>query len=170
MKLLKKTFERASMKSVVTYINSGNILFTQDSLSKLEVSHILEEAIQKDFGLQIKVLIRAIDEFNIIINNLRESWKNNQYMKSNVMFFWDEIDDKSVNDKLQIKPGIDYVKYVTGAILWSVDTLIMFMLRGVLFVHQEFSFYHKILIYFLITFGGYVASSVVLIGRFAMGK
>ncbi|MFA1820369.1 DUF1697 domain-containing protein [Virgibacillus oceani] len=121
MKLLQKTFERAGMKSVVTYINSGNIIFTQDSLSKLEVSHILEEAIQKDFGLQIKVLIRTFDEFKIIMNSLPESWKNDQHMKSGVMFLWDEIDDKSVIDKLQIKPGIDYVKYVTGAILWSVD-------------------------------------------------
>lgn len=121
MKLLQKTFERAGMKSVVTYINSGNIIFTQDSLSKLEVSPILEEAIHKDFGLQIKVLIRTLDDFKIIMSSLPASWKNDQHMKSDVMFLWNEIDDKSVIDKLQIKSDIDHVNYVTGAILWSVD-------------------------------------------------
>jgi len=42
-------------------------------------------------------------------------------MKSDVMFLWDEIDDESVLENLVIKPTIDTVIYVPGAILWSVD-------------------------------------------------
>lgn len=42
-------------------------------------------------------------------------------MKSDVLFLWDDVNDESVLDKLVIKPEIDTVKYVTGAILWSVD-------------------------------------------------
>ena len=37
MKLLKLTFERVGMKSVKTYINSGNIIFINDGLSKTEI-------------------------------------------------------------------------------------------------------------------------------------
>lgn len=40
-------------------------------------------------------------------------------MRSDVLFLWDEIDDESVLNKLVIKPEIDTVKYVPGAILWS---------------------------------------------------
>ncbi len=47
--------------------------------------------------------------------------KNDKDMKSDVMFLWDEIDDESVLENLVIKPNIDTVKYVPGAILWSVD-------------------------------------------------
>ncbi|MFD2129972.1 DUF1697 domain-containing protein [Pseudogracilibacillus auburnensis] len=121
MKMLKQTFERVGMTSVKTYINSGNIIFTYDSLSKSEISHLLEEAICKDFGLQIKILIRSFDAMKIIIDALPETWKNDQNMKSDVLFLWDDLDSETVLSKLVIKPGIDTVTYVNGAILWSVD-------------------------------------------------
>lgn len=121
MKLLKQTFERVGMKSVVTYINSGNIIFTHDDLAKTEITDMLEEAIHADFDLQIKVLVRSLDDFKIMMNVLPDSWKNDQHMRSEVLFLWDDIDDESVLSKLTIKPEIDTVKYVNGAILWSFD-------------------------------------------------
>lgn len=121
MKLLKQTFERVGMNDVVTYINTGNIIFSSNSPTKTELSMILEEAIHLDFGLNIKVVIRTIDEIKEIINSIPDSWKNDTDMKSDVMFLWDEIDDESVLTNLVIKPDIDTVKYVPGAILWSID-------------------------------------------------
>ena len=47
MKLLKQTFEQAGMNDVVTYINTGNIIFSYKDHSKTELSTILEEAIHK---------------------------------------------------------------------------------------------------------------------------
>ncbi|MFT9845960.1 DUF1697 domain-containing protein [Aneurinibacillus sp. REN35] len=121
MKLLKKTFERVGMGSVVTYINSGNIIFTVNGQSKTTISYILEEAIHTDFGLQIKVLVRSFDDIKKVIHSLPESWTNDQQMRSDVLFLWDEIDDESVLTNLVIKPEIDTVKYAPGAILWSIE-------------------------------------------------
>ncbi|MFT4416201.1 DUF1697 domain-containing protein [Fredinandcohnia humi] len=121
MKLLKKTFERVGMNDVVTYINTGNIIFSYKDTSKTELSSILEEAIHHDFGLQIKVVVRSVDDVRGIINAIPGTWKNDNDMKSDVMFLWDEIDDESVLESLVIKPNIDMVIYVPGAILWSVD-------------------------------------------------
>ncbi|WP_102273010.1 DUF1697 domain-containing protein [Cytobacillus massiliigabonensis] len=121
MKLLKQTFEQVGMNNVLTYINTGNIIFSCEGPSKTELSRILEEAIQVDFGLQIKVVIRSFDDIKRIIDAIPDTWKNDKDMKSDVMFLWDEIDDESVLLDLVIKPNIDTVKYVPGAILWSVD-------------------------------------------------
>ncbi|KKI90019.1 hypothetical protein WQ54_23120 [Bacillus sp. SA1-12] len=121
MKLLKMTFEQVGMNNVVTYINTGNIIFSYNGLSKTELSRILEEAIHNDFGLQIKVVVRNVDDVRGIINAIPDTWKNDKEMSSDVMFLWDEIDDESVLENLAIKPNIDTVKYVPGAILWSVD-------------------------------------------------
>ncbi|KGR77967.1 DUF1697 domain-containing protein [Ureibacillus sinduriensis] len=121
MKLLKQTFEQVGMIDVVTYINTGNIIFSYNNLSKAEISSILEEAIYNDFGLQIKVVIRNLDDVRRIINAIPDTWKNDKEMTSDVMFLWDEIDDESVLENLVIKPNIDTVKYVPGAILWSID-------------------------------------------------
>ncbi|MFE8697550.1 DUF1697 domain-containing protein [Cytobacillus sp. FJAT-53684] len=121
MKMLKQTFEQVGMNDVVTYINTGNIIFSYDNASKIELSSILEEAIHNDFGLQIKVVVRSVDDVRGIINAIPDTWKNDKEMKSDVMFLWDEIDDESVLENLVIKPNIDTVKYVPGAILWSID-------------------------------------------------
>ncbi|USK36537.1 DUF1697 domain-containing protein (plasmid) [Bacillus sp. F19] len=121
MKLLKKTFEQVGMNDVVTYINTGNIIFSYNSLSKTELSSILEEAIHNDFGLQIKVVVRSVDDVRRIINGIPDTWKNDKDLTSDVMFLWDDIDDETVLENLVIKPNIDTVKYVPGAILWSVD-------------------------------------------------
>lgn len=121
MKLLKQTFEKVGMNDVVTYINTGNIIFSFKGISKTELSRILEEAIHNDFELQIKVVVRSVDDIRGIINAIPTTWKNDMNMTSDVMFLWDEIDDESVLENLVIKPNIDSVKYVPGAILWSVD-------------------------------------------------
>ncbi|WP_099355097.1 DUF1697 domain-containing protein [Fredinandcohnia onubensis] len=121
MKVLKQTFERVGMKDVVTYINTGNIIFSSNDQSKTELSRILEEAIHDDFGLRIKVVVRSIDDVRGIIQAIPDTWKNDKDMKSDVMFLWDEIDDETVLENLVMKPTIDTVKYVPGAILWSIE-------------------------------------------------
>ncbi|WP_071395026.1 DUF1697 domain-containing protein [Bacillus tuaregi] len=121
MKLLKQMFERVGMQDVVTYINTGNIIFFNKEHSKAELASMLEEAICKGFGLKIKVVIRSVDEVKVIIRAIPETWKNDKEMSSDVMFLWDEIDDETVLESLVIKQEIDTVTYVPGAILWSVD-------------------------------------------------
>ncbi|RXZ78574.1 DUF1697 domain-containing protein [Paenibacillaceae bacterium] len=121
MKTLKKTFESVGMSNVVTYINSGNIIFTCPNHSRAELPRILEEAITADFGLQIRVMVRSIEDLTIIMQSLPDSWTNDQSMKSDVLFLWDDINEASVLEQLTIKPDIEKVLFVPGAILWSVD-------------------------------------------------
>lgn len=121
MKQLKAAFEQAGMKDVVTYINTGNIIFTDQEHAKNELSAILEKAILEHFGLTIKVLIRSMDDYREMMQSLPESWLNDQTMKSDVLFLWDDIDDEAVLDMLPFRPEYDRVIYAPGAILWSVD-------------------------------------------------
>ncbi len=121
MKLLQKTFEDAGMFSVTTYINSGNIVFINNNDNEADISGILEDAINKDFNLSIKVLIRSMEKFKRVIKYLPKDWKNDNETRSDVLFLWKEIDNKSLIDKLTISPGIDIVRYIPGAILWKAD-------------------------------------------------
>lgn len=121
MKLLKKAFEQAGMSHVVTYINSGNIIFTNQEHAKNELPRILEEAILGEFGLPIKVVVRNLEEYSAMMQSLPDSWSNDQTMKSDVLFLWEEFDNESSLEQLHIRPEVDRVIYVPGAILWSVD-------------------------------------------------
>ncbi|TWT05346.1 DUF1697 domain-containing protein [Planococcus sp. CPCC 101016] len=121
MKKLKQAFEEAGMSSVTTYINSGNIVFVDNNFSTDQLAPILEEAIYSHFGLQSNVLIYNSEEFQGIARAIPENWSNDQQMKSDALFLWEDVDGETVLDQLVIKPDIDRVRYVPGAILWSVD-------------------------------------------------
>lgn len=120
MKELKEAFEQAGMSSVKTYINSGNIVF-KDARNKEQVTLVLEEAIFKHFKLRIKVLVYSFDEYSRIAQAIPTEWANDERLKSHVLFLWQQADDERVLEQLLLKPGIDRVQYVPGAILWSVD-------------------------------------------------
>lgn len=120
MKLLKKAFENAGMEAVVTYINSGNVVFNDTGHTKPELAVLLEKAVYDEFGLNIKVLIRDMKDFERMMEILPESWKNDEVMKCDVLFLEDSFDREDLLTELAIKPSIDTVLYSPGAILWSV--------------------------------------------------
>ena len=120
MKLLKTTFERVGMMDVETYINTGNIIFSSNDSSKDQLSQILEQAIHDDFGLQIKVMVRSIDDVRGIIEAIPDTSKNDKDMKSDVMFLWEDVASPDVLDQLTIRSEIDKVKYIDGTVIWHV--------------------------------------------------
>lgn len=120
MKKLKQAFEEAGMSLVTTYINSGNIIFADNSHLKEQLAPIFERAIDSHFNLKINILIYDENEFQKIAEAIPENWSNDQQMKSDVLFLWQDVDEETVLDGLTIKPDIDQVIYVPGAILWAV--------------------------------------------------
>lgn len=120
MKLLKENFEYAGMENVSTYLNTGNVIFKQDNRSEEEIVSILEAGIAREFGFDIKIVICSIDEITLVIDTLPETWINDPNMKSDVLFLGDEVDAESILEELIIKPEIDTVIYIPGAILWSI--------------------------------------------------
>lgn len=121
MKDLKQTFLRSGMESVVTYINSGNVMFMDEDHTKDQIADILEKAIEEDFGLNIKVLIVSLEDFEELMKVLPTSWKNDKDMKADVIFLWEESSKEDLRELLTIKPDIDTVIFARSAILWSVS-------------------------------------------------
>jgi uncharacterized protein (DUF1697 family) len=121
MKILKDAFERVGMNDVRTYINSGNVIFTDNLHTAKEITKKLEDIIKETFGFAVKVLLRDQDQIWAIAAVLPESWQNNSDMRCDVMFLGDDIDNSEIVDSLTVKPEIEDVRYVPGAILWRVD-------------------------------------------------
>lgn len=121
MPRLKTVFEKAGLEEVQTYINTGNVIFQSQSQKPKELVKILEQAIETEFGFHVKVLLRSKKEFDKVVAALPDEWTNDASMKTDIMFLWEEIDDKKILDQLTINPDIDQILYVKGAILWNVD-------------------------------------------------
>ncbi|MES2437127.1 MAG: DUF1697 domain-containing protein [Patescibacteria group bacterium] len=120
MSRLKKLFESMGYTNVLTYINSGNIIFetkgTTEALAKT-----IDAAIEKEFKIPVTVVVRTQKEIEKLDDAVPATWVNDESMKTDIMFLWKEFDSKDVVKQLTIKPDIDDVKYLPGAIVWRVD-------------------------------------------------
>lgn len=121
MPRLRATFEGLGLTRVKTYINTGNVIFHDDSRSPDALVSMLEQAIEQEFGFAVKVLLRDRPAIETTVRALPDSWVNNDTMKCDVMFLWEQADQPQVLERLRIKPEIEDVVYVPGAVIWRVD-------------------------------------------------
>ncbi|HTO14729.1 MAG TPA: DUF1697 domain-containing protein [Edaphocola sp.] len=119
MKQLKATFESIGLRKVVTYINSGNIIFEDNTKKAADLVSSIEQAIKTDFLLDIKVILRSFDRLQTICQKLPKDWVKNEIMRTDILFLWDAIDLPNIVEQLPITK-IDNVIYTPGAILWNV--------------------------------------------------
>ncbi len=70
METLREILAALDFQIVKTYINSGNVIFETDETADKELAAKIETAIETEFALKIKVIVRTISEIeNIIANN-----------------------------------------------------------------------------------------------------
>ena len=120
MKRLKNTFELLGFTNVVSYINSGNIVFEDFSRGQDIIINEIEKAIKQEFQLEIKVLVRNLDNIETICRELPATWLKNVLMRTDVMFLWEKFDRPETKEQLKINP-VDNVMYLPGALLWNVE-------------------------------------------------
>ncbi|AFA47200.1 DUF1697 domain-containing protein [Acetobacterium woodii] len=121
MKQLKETFHRLGLESVVTYINSGNVIFFDEQHSKEVLENKLRQEICKEYDLDIPVLIRSLVDFEDLMQILPEDWKNDEMMKCDVLFLETGLKAGLVMTKLTVKPDIDNALQGDDVIIWSVQ-------------------------------------------------
>lgn len=70
METLREVFSNAlQFQNVKTYINSGNVIFETLEMDDKKLAAKIEPAIEKQFALKIRVMVRTIDEIKSIIEN-----------------------------------------------------------------------------------------------------
>jgi uncharacterized protein (DUF1697 family) len=120
MKKLKAVFEALGFDDVVTYINSGNVVFATKKMSVATLEKKIETAIETEFGFPVAVLVR--DEKNIatICKGIPIQWVNNAEMRTDVLFLWNEIDSSKIVKEFEVNAGIEHLKYIDGAVVWDI--------------------------------------------------
>lgn len=89
METLREVFAALGFENVKTYINSGNVIFETRKTDDKKLAAKIENAIEKEFALKIKVIVRSINEIeNIIeINPFVGQFENDKDVH---VFFLDE--------------------------------------------------------------------------------
>ncbi|GCE15864.1 DUF1697 domain-containing protein [Tengunoibacter tsumagoiensis] len=69
MDMLKELHASLGFTDVITYIQSGNVIFTSNETDSLTLTQRIEEGFQQKFGFRSSVIIRTVDELQQIIDN-----------------------------------------------------------------------------------------------------
>lgn len=66
---LADLYNNLGFSDIITYIQSGNVIFKyKNNATNKSLSQLIEKAIVKKYSFEVPVLVRSIDEFEAIIN------------------------------------------------------------------------------------------------------
>ena len=119
MKQLKTAFTEAGFSDVLTYINSGNVIFSSE-LDETAAQAACESLIAKAFGLSIAVAILTADELADALAHAPGWWGNAPNAKHNAIFVIPPATAKAICAEVgEIKPEYEKCAYHGKLIFWS---------------------------------------------------
>lgn len=95
---LRASCERLGYTNVRTYINSGNIVLDSADADAGKIASQIHNAIRDDFGLDVSVMVRSMEELQQVIANNPFDGRFESHKDMHVFFLADELPD----DKLEL--------------------------------------------------------------------
>ena len=117
---LKECVAALGHDDVRTYIASGNVLFESRERSGAKLDAQLERAIEQQFSLSVRVVVRSARELQRIAERVPEDWLDAPDLRVTVAFLLRGHDAHAVARTLTPKPEIDEVVTAPGALIWAI--------------------------------------------------
>lgn len=121
MKKLRAVFEVAGFLNVMTYINSGNVIFESGRSDIEKILVALGAAIKREFKFEVPIVIRESGNIQKLAKMIPAEWKNDESQKTDILFLWLEFDNKKSLELIKKTVGVDNIAYIDGAIVWNID-------------------------------------------------
>ncbi|GLB27840.1 hypothetical protein LXJ15735_40810 [Lacrimispora xylanolytica] len=117
---LKKMFEEMGYQNVVTYINSGNIVFSSNIDMEEAIKKNCELAIKNYFNLAITVTIISEKDLSDALSHAPTWWDQDAQSKHNAIFVIPPATAEEVIDMVgHSKPEYEQVSFYGQVIFWS---------------------------------------------------
>ena len=114
---LKNMISKLGYENVITYINSGNIIFDANDnkeIVRVKISHMLET-----FPFSINKVILTQEEYLDEISNLPEWWSE-ELFRRDILFYSDEVDYSVMKERIKMMPLNDeMVHFGKRAVFWG---------------------------------------------------
>lgn len=120
MKELKELLEKNGFQDVVTYINSGNIIFSSDNPDIEFLKRNCEALIFEKFKLELSLMVISAEELIEALNNAPDWWGADKESKHNAIFVISPTTvDEVFKEVGEIKPEYEKVSSFGKVIFWS---------------------------------------------------
>ena len=114
---LKDAITGLGYENVITYINSGNIIF--NSTENIGVVNDKISQILNSYPFKINKVILTKQEYIEELKNL-PSWWNDDFYRKDVLFYSEDIDFSSLKERIKIMPLNDeMVHFGKRAVFWG---------------------------------------------------
>lgn len=105
---LKSAFEAMGLLNVITYIQSGNVLFQSDEKDKNKLTDKIEKGLSKTFKYESKLVIISHKELKEIINEAPRGFgKEPDTFRYDVIFLKEPLTSKEAMQSVSVKEGVD---------------------------------------------------------------
>ncbi len=120
MSELKKVLEENNYQNVVTYLNSGNVIFENN---KENIAENISKIIKDNFYLDIPVFVITETKLEDILNNAPDWWgTDNKEIYDNLIFIMSPTNFEDVYKTIgEPSEGIDKINNYNNSVFWSFD-------------------------------------------------
>ncbi len=119
MAALAECFQGAGMTDVVTYIQSGNVVFTSGAAAAA-VCEELERAIERSFGMKVPVMLRTDRQLKRVVVAAPAGFgEDPETYRYDVIFLAPSVSAAAALKIVPHKPGVDEVHAGTGVLYFS---------------------------------------------------
>jgi len=119
MKLLKYQLEGIGLMNVMTYLNSGNVLF-ETGINLNELNAMIGSMLENEYGQKISVLIKTSEEIIKIRDSIPNEWQNDETQQTYVAYLFKDVANPELINELPIKRQYIEIKYAFEAIIWNI--------------------------------------------------
>jgi len=117
---LKSSFERQGFQNVVTYINSGNVIFDSDTTDEAVLKAVCEKRISADFGLNIVVCLISGTELVDVLAHAPLWWNKEPGSRHDAFFVIPPMTAVEVCTHVgEVKSEYEKVDHYGKVIFWS---------------------------------------------------
>jgi uncharacterized protein (DUF1697 family) len=115
---LKACFQDMGFTDVVTYIQSGNVLFKSDEVDKDKLANSIEKVLSETFSYKSKIVLVTHNHLELVVGNAPEAFGTNpDEFRYDVIFLKEPLTSQEAIKSIKVREGVDLV-YPGNAVLY----------------------------------------------------
>jgi uncharacterized protein (DUF1697 family) len=119
MKDLKEIMIESGFQNVVTYIQSGNVIFETDEKESKKITERLESLLSKKFNYQASIVVLNKNQLQKILMDVPNTWKGNDNLRCYLAFIKSPTTSDEVLPYIILKDRVDFVAKGVGVVYLS---------------------------------------------------
>ena len=117
---LKTCFQEMGFTNVITYIQSGNVLFDSNEIDQSVLTQQIEKTLSERFNYHSSVVLFPQREMIKLVNNAPEGFgKLSDEYRYDVIFLKPPLTSEEAFSKIKTKEGVDFVTAGEGVLYFS---------------------------------------------------